>query len=93
MQNKEKNIQTQTFRFDHHLKMEYFREWLTYNLDVYKEQVYRVKGILSFENEPYRFVLQGEGGSFELEESDEFVDGNSKIIFIGNLQKVNLIYP
>jgi G3E family GTPase len=92
LQPMEKNIQTQTIRFVQPLNLQTFKDWLTYNLDVYKEQVYRVKGILSFENEPYYFVLQGVGGSFELEESDRLANGKSELVFIGNLQKVDLVY-
>lgn len=89
----EKNIQAQTMQFDQPLKMETFKDWLFYTLDVYKEQVYRVKGILTFENEPYHYILQGVGGSFDLEESDMLADDNrNMIVIIGQLEGIELHY-
>jgi hypothetical protein len=32
------------------------------------------------------------GGSFELEESEGLANGKSELVFIGNLQKVDLVY-
>jgi len=86
-------IQTKTFRFNHPLQLNVFNDWLSYHLDIYKEQIYRVKGILCFENEPYYYILQGVGGGFELTESDLLVDGNNNlIVIIGNLQGIELKY-
>ena len=86
-------IQTKTFRFIQPLELDEFKDWLSYHLDIYKEQVYRIKGILCFENEPYYYILQGVGGGFELTESDQLVDENNNlIVIIGNLQGIELKY-
>jgi G3E family GTPase len=59
-------------------------EWLLYTIDLYKTEIYRVKGILCFENEPFEYILQGVGGSFELEEGDLIINAFlSVIVFIG----------
>jgi G3E family GTPase len=86
-------IQTKTFRFNHPLELKVFNNWLSYHLDIYKEQIYRVKGILCFENEPYYYILQGVGGGFELTESDNLVlEKKCELVIIGNLEDVNLDY-
>ncbi|KAF0238537.1 MAG: putative GTPase G3E [Prolixibacteraceae bacterium] len=86
-------ITSQTLIFQHPLNREQFTNWLSYTLDLYKKQIYRVKGILHFENEPYLFVLQGVGGGFEITESELFSAGmNSDIVLIGRLKNVNFEY-
>ena len=79
-------LKTQTLSFQQTLNKENFIDWLSYTLDIYKNQIYRVKGILCFENEPYKFILQGVGGSFEISESEHLIqDVESKVVFIGKL--------
>jgi G3E family GTPase len=56
----------QNTHFSRPLNREEFTRRLAYNLDVYKKEIYRVKGILCFENEPFEFILQGVGGNFEI---------------------------
>ena len=74
------------------LKKDYFMDWLSYNLDVYKNEIYRVKGILYFENEPFEYILQGVGGGFEIFESEQFSAPSSKteIVLIGKLEGVKI---
>jgi G3E family GTPase len=77
-------IQAQTLTFHQLLDKEQFTVWLAYTLDIYKTEIYRVKGILCFESEPYEFILQGVGGSFELIESELMINvTRSVIVFIG----------
>ena len=86
-------IQTKTFRFNHPLELNVFNDWLSYHLDIYKEQIYRIKGIFCFEDEPYYYYLQGVGGGFELTESDSLVlEKKCELVIIGNLKDVNLDY-
>ena len=88
--NSHTNLSTKTLQFNQPLKKEQFTEWLSYTLDLYKNDIYRVKGILCFENEPYEFILQGVGGSFELVEGSDFSsDSKSEIVFIGNLHHLH----
>jgi G3E family GTPase len=86
-------ITWQTLTFQHPLNKEQFTDWFSYTLDLYKNEIYRVKGILSFEKEPYKYVLHGVGGSFELTEgSDLRYDSISEIVFIGILHGLNLSF-
>jgi G3E family GTPase len=86
-------LQTKTIKIEKPLDREQFSEWFSYNFDLYKSEVYRIKGILCFENEPYLFVLQGVGGSFEITESDLFAAGiKSEIVLIGQLKNINFQY-
>ena len=85
------NLQVKTIRYDRLLNKLEFIDWLSYNLDLYKSQIYRVKGILCFEHEPYQFILQGVGGSFELVEGDELANSIiSDFVIIGKLKTVDL---
>jgi G3E family GTPase len=86
-------IQTKTFNFSAPLNRREFTRWLAYNLDVYKKEIYRVKGILCFENEPFDFVIQGVGGSFEITEGENLAaDGMNQLVFIGQLDGLPLDY-
>src|SRR6056297_1771832 len=82
-------IRTETLRFSQPLQKEDFLRKLEYNLDVYKNEIYRAKGILNFENELYEMVLQGVGGSFELFEGENLNSGQeSVLVLIGRLENV-----
>jgi len=82
-------IKTKTLRFQQPLQKEDFLRKLEYNLDVYKNEIYRAKGILNFEDELYETVFQGVGGSFELTEGETLNSGQeSVLVLIGRLQNV-----
>jgi len=84
-------IQTKTLNFSVPLNREEFTRWLAYNLDVYKNEIYRVKGLLCFENEPFEFVLQGVGGSFEITEGENLAaESLNQLVFIGQLDNLPL---
>ncbi|MBK6281748.1 MAG: GTP-binding protein [Draconibacterium sp.] len=78
------DISSRTLRLNQPLKKEEFIHWISYTLDIYKNDIYRTKGILCFENESYEYILQGVGGSFEIVEGEKFVKSEtSVIVFIG----------
>jgi len=82
-------IKTKTLMFQQPLQKEDFLRKLEYNLDVYKNEVYRAKGILYFEDELYETILQGVGGSFELIEGENLNSGQeSVLVLIGRLKDV-----
>jgi G3E family GTPase len=82
-------IKTKTLRFQQPLQKDDFLRKLEYNLDVYKNGIYRAKGILNFEGELYETILQGVGGSFELFEGENLNSGQeSVLVLIGRLQNV-----
>jgi len=83
------HIETKLMEFGTPIPKEEFLRWFSYLMDVNKRLIYRTKGILYFENEPFEFILQGIGGNFELEEGDLVVEpGESKIVFIGKLENI-----
>lgn len=85
-------ISTNTINFSKSLNREEFTWWLSYLLDVYKNEIYRVKGILCFANEPFEFVLQGVSGNYEIIEGENLLsDNKSEIVFIGKLEQVDFI--
>lgn len=87
-------IQTKTLSFPNPLNKKEFTRWLSYNLDIYKMEIYRVKGILCFENEPYFHILQGVGGNFEIMEGNNLVlETESTLVFIGKLKGLPLDFP
>jgi G3E family GTPase len=86
-------IQSRTIHFQELLNRNQFTHWLSYTLDVYKNEIYRVKGFVCFDNEPYEYILQCVGGNFELTEGDKLISvSKSTLVFLGKLENVNLSY-
>ncbi len=84
-------VQTKTLSFSAPLKRADFLYWLEYTLDIYKNKIYRCKGVVCFQNEPFECILQGVGGRFELEEGDFILEApESHIVFIGKLDGLAL---
>jgi len=87
-------ISTQTLSFSMPLDKGKFTHWLSYTIDVYKNEIYRVKGLLCFENEPFEHILQGVGGNYELSEGENMVpDNKSELVLIGRLDEIDLAIP
>jgi G3E family GTPase len=85
------NLSTKTLSFQEPINKSNFLNWLEYTLDIHKNEIYRVKGILCFENEPYEYILQGVGGSFEITEGDLILNqSKSEVVFIGKFNSVDL---
>jgi len=85
------HIQSKLLTFNIGLNKAEFIRWLSYTLYIYKNQIYRTKGILCFENEPYEYILQGIGGRFEITEGDlNLGEVKSEVVFIGKLEGLNL---
>lgn len=84
-------VQTKTLSFSSPLNRADFLYWLEYSLDIYKSKIYRCKGVVCFQNEPFEYILQGVGGRFELEEGDLIMETPvSHIVFIGKLDGLAL---
>lgn len=85
------HIETRLMEFEGTMTKQAFLRWFTYLMDVNKRAIYRVKGIMYFEDEPFEYIVQGVGGNFELTEGDlAMAPGESKLVFIGNLNKIVL---
>lgn len=83
------HIETRLMEFDKPINKNEFLRWFSYLMDVNKRLIYRTKGILYFENEPFEYILQGIGGNFELTEGDLVLEpGESKVVFIGKLEGI-----
>ena len=84
-------METKTIRFHQPIDKDEFIRRMEYLLDIHKRDIYRIKGLLVFRNEPYEFILQGVGGSFEISEGDNLKSKNhSEIVIIGHLEDVEL---
>jgi G3E family GTPase len=87
--NSHTNLSTKTLQFNQPLNKEQFTDWLSYTLDLHKSEIYRAKGILCFENEPFEYILQGVGGSFEMVEGENLIsDSKSELVIIGKLKGI-----
>ena len=87
-------ISTQTLTFSTPLDKEKFTHWFSYTIDLFKNDIYRIKGILIFENEPFEYILQGVGGNYELLEGENMVSENkSELVFIGLLEGIDFSIP
>lgn len=85
------HFKTKTLRFSKPVSKEDFLRWLEYTLDIYKNNIFRTKGILCFQNDPFQYILQGVSGNFELEEGDLIIEEpQSEVVFIGKLDGVEL---
>jgi len=83
------HIETKLMEFEGSMPKAEFLRWFSYLMDVNKRNIYRAKGILYFEDEPFEYILQGVGGNFELIEGDLVVEpGESKVVLIGKLEDV-----
>lgn len=90
---KHEYLQVKTIQIQKPISKSQFTNWLSYTLDIYKNEIYRVKGILCFENEPFEYILQGVGGSFELTEGDLILNSKmSELVFIGNLKNIDFSF-
>ena len=78
------HIETKLIEFEGSMPKAEFLRWFSYLMDVNKRNIYRAKGLLYFEDEPFEYILQGVGGDFELTEGDLIIEpGESKIVLIG----------
>lgn len=86
-----KHIETRLIEIEKPMSKQEFLRWFTYLMDVNKRTIYRAKGILYFEDEPFEYILQGVGGNFELTEGDLVMEPDvSKIVLIGKLKNFEL---
>jgi len=89
-----KEFSARTLRFDQAVDRNRFEEWLSYLLDIYKDRIYRVKGIVCFRGEPFEYIVQAVGNGWEITEG-ELVMGPQRgvLVFIGDLEFVSLEPP
>lgn len=85
------NISSKTIYHDKAFDRNKFETWLSYLLDVYKKEIYRVKGVVQFVDEPFEYIVQAVGPAWEITEGDLPEDSHkSVLVFIGELENVLL---
>jgi G3E family GTPase len=85
-----KGLKSLTFRISEPMEPDAFREWLVYFLGVYRNRIYRIKGIVYFRDEPFEYIVQSVGQSWEITEGSLSVENQEGIlVFIGELDGVS----
>lgn len=68
-----------------------FENWLSYLLDVHRNEIYRVKGVVQFSNQPFEYIVQAVGTGWEIAEGELLADNHRNVlVFIGDLKDVPL---
>lgn len=75
-------IKSKTFRYPDPPVKEEFIEGLSWYLDLHKREIFRVKGIMRFRNEPFYYIIQGVGGSWEMTEGDLVLDDREGVLVV-----------
>lgn len=84
-------ITSRTCYFNQPVNRRKFEDWISYQLDINRNSVFRAKGILYFENEPFEYYLQAVGVGYEIIEGglkDALSSG--AVVFIGDLTEANI---
>lgn len=91
--NNRHDIKAEGFAFTGNFDVNKFGLWMQNFLYFNKETIFRVKGIVSFENTPDQFIFHAVRGSFMFEVGKEWNDEPrfSKLVFIGkNISRTDL---
>jgi len=75
-----------TIRFGDFINEKRFREWFTYFSYIHRENIYRIKGIVNFENSPLLGIVQAVGGNASITEgsvANPYEPLENILIFIG----------
>lgn len=85
-----KGIRSKTFRIPEPIQMATFREWITYFLEVNRNRIYRIKGIIYFHGEPFEYIVQAVGPGWEITEGSLSTEKQEGVlVFIGELDGVS----
>ena len=57
-----------TIRFGGYINEQSFREWFKYFASIYRKQIFRIKGLVNFENNPLTGIVQSVGGMTNISE-------------------------
>lgn len=83
-------ITSKTLRFTGPVSRPDFEERLSWLLDVYNKKIFRVKGMMTFRNEPFEYIVQAVGNNWEITEGDIFYgEPQGVLVFIGELGGVS----
>jgi G3E family GTPase len=71
---------SKTLRFEIPPAREAFERWFSYFMDVHKKEIFRVKGIMHFRDEPFEYIVQAAGPVWEITEGDLWGAGGPGIL-------------
>lgn len=80
------DFQSFTIRFGGYLNENRFREWFKYFASLYKMQIFRIKGMVNFENNPLIGIVQSVGGMTNISEgsvANPYEPLENVLVFIG----------
>jgi G3E family GTPase len=80
------DFQSFTIRFGGYLNEKKFREWFKYFASIYKKQIFRIKGMVNFENNPLTGMVQSVGGMTNISEgsvANPYEPLENVLVFIG----------
>ena len=75
-----------TIRFGGYLNEQSFREWFKYFASIYRKQIFRIKGLVNFENNPLTGIVQSVGGMTNISEgsiTNPYEPLENVFVFIG----------
>jgi G3E family GTPase len=80
------DFQSFTIRFGGYLNENKFREWFKYFASIYKQQIFRIKGMVNFKDSPLTGIVQSVGGMTSISEgsvSNPYEPLENVLVFIG----------
>lgn len=75
-----------TIRFGGYINEQSFREWFKYFVSLYRKQIFRIKGMVNFENNPLTGIVQSVGGMINISEGsvvNPYEPLENVLVFIG----------
>lgn len=75
-----------TIRFGGYVNEPKFREWFNYFASLYRKQIFRIKGLVNFENNPITGIVQSVGGLVSISEgsvANPYEPLENVLVFIG----------
>ncbi len=75
-----------TIRFGGYINEKKFREWFKYFASIYRKQIFRIKGMINFENSPLTGIVQSVGGMTNISEgsvANPYEPLENVLVFIG----------
>jgi len=75
-----------TIRFGGYINEQRFREWFKYFASIYRKQIFRIKGMVNFENNPLTAIVQSVGGMTNISEgsiANPYEPLENILVFIG----------
>jgi G3E family GTPase len=75
-----------TIRFGGYVNEQHFREWFKYFASIYRKQIFRIKGMVNFKNNPLTGIVQSVGGMTNISEGsvvNPYEPLENVLVFIG----------